>query len=266
MEKEDAMQVIFAGVGEAFDERLPNTAIIVSAGAGKGKRQVLLDCGFTAPLAFWQVSPAPLALDGIWISHFHGDHFFGVPLLLLRFWEERREKPLTIIGQTGIEDRVHAALDLAYSGLRSKIRYPIQFEEAFPGKDTHMLGFQWSFAETGHSTPCYAIRLNHKEGSLFYSGDGSPTDDTLALAKGCRLIVHEAFGIENVPLGHGTVDRCLDFARKAGAKAMALVHMNRDARQIHGEEVKKMLASLQEFSAFLPEPGVVFELDRLPST
>jgi hypothetical protein len=42
------MNVIFTGVGEAFDEALGNTSLLVLFETKEVKRQVLLDCGFTA--------------------------------------------------------------------------------------------------------------------------------------------------------------------------------------------------------------------------
>ena len=71
------LEVVFLGVGEAFDESLPNTSILVRPVEESGPTTtLLLDCGFTAPPLFWREMPEPDALDGIWISHFHGDHCF----------------------------------------------------------------------------------------------------------------------------------------------------------------------------------------------
>src|SRR3990172_13069724 len=47
-------------------------------------------------------------IEAIFISHFHGDHFFGLPFLLLEYAERTsRSKELTVIGPPGIEERVH---------------------------------------------------------------------------------------------------------------------------------------------------------------
>jgi ribonuclease Z len=74
---EDRLRVTFVGIGEAFDEGLGNTSVLVrfpSPPAAAG--QILLDYGFTPAHAFWRCSPDPMGLDAIWVSHFHGDHFF----------------------------------------------------------------------------------------------------------------------------------------------------------------------------------------------
>ena len=249
------MHVIFTGVGEAFDETLGNTSLLVLFETEGVKRQVLLDCGFTAAHAFWRESPEPLKLDAVWISHFHGDHFFGLPLLLLRFWEEGRKRPLIIIGQNGIENKVTAVLDLAYPRFRPKLGFEIEFLEVTPGKDLQLLDLRWSFAENGHSSPCLALRLDQDQGSLFYSGDGGPTDATRTLAAECDLIVHEAFGIDELQTGHGSVNLSIDFALGRKAKALALVHMNRNVRRSSAAEVRQTLARLAPLKALLPEPG-----------
>ncbi len=257
------MHVIFAGVGEAFDETLGNTSLLLLTDTEEVKRQVLLDCGFTAAHAFWRESPDPLELDAVWISHFHGDHFFGLPLLLLRFWEEGRKRPLFIIGQNGIKDKAIAALDLAYPHFRPKLGFEIEFLEVTPGKDLQLLELRWAFAENGHSSPCLALRLDHDRGSVFYSGDGGPTDATRTLAAECEVIVHEAFGLDELHAGHGSVNLCIDFALELEAKALALVHMNREVRRSRATEVRQRLAGLKPLHALLPEPGDRLNIEDL---
>ena len=256
------MKVIFTGVGEAFDENLPNTSLLVLPDDHIENRQILLDCGFTAAHAFWWTSPEPMGLDAVWISHFHGDHFLGLPLLLLRFWEEKRSRPLTIIGQEGVEEKVAAAMALAYPGFFAKIAFKIDFIKVHPGQELDRFGLNWSFASNQHSKPCLALRLDGNLGALYYSGDGRPNDDTVALAKGCDLIIHEAYGLEPILEAHGSVDGCIAFARQTGAKHLALVHMNRFVRRKHAATVRRLLGGLDNIHGFLPEPGETLTIDK----
>lgn len=251
------MHILFAGVGEAFDENYPNTCLLVQAETAKGQRQVLLDCGFTGAPAFWRASPDPLALDAVWISHFHGDHFFGLPHLLLRFWEQGREKPLSIVGQAGLQERGQRLMELAYPNLAAKFRFPLSWKEVSPGEHLVLAGLRWSFALNGHGARCLAVRLDHEAGSLFYSGDGEPTEESELLAREVDLMVHEAFEWKGSHPGHGSVERCLDFARESGAGRVALVHIQRDVRRRHGDRIRERLALETEFAAGMPEPGEV---------
>ncbi len=254
------MRVIFVGVGEAFDENQSNTSLLVLPDDRAEKRQLLLDCGFTAAHAFWRVSPEPSALDAVWISHFHGDHFLGVPLLLLRFREEKRHRPLTIVGQSGVKDKVLSALELAYPGFYAKIAFKVDFIEVHPGEKLDLFDLQWSFAPNRHSKPCLALRLDGKSGSLYYSSDGRPSQDTLSLAKGCDLVVHEAYGLEPILEAHGSVAGCIDFAQKTTPNHLALVHMNRQVREKYAPMIRQQLASLENMHAFLPEAGEILTL------
>jgi ribonuclease BN (tRNA processing enzyme) len=170
---------------------------------------------------------------------------------------------LIIIGQTALEEKVTAALDLAYPRFRSKLGFEIDFMEVSPGRERPLLDLRWSFAENGHSSPCLALRLDHDQGSVFYSGDGGPTDSSRALGADCDLIVHEAFGIDVLQAGHGSVDLCIDFALKQEARALALVHMNRDVRRTRASEVRQRLAGLTPLKAFLPEPGDRIGIEEL---
>lgn len=256
------MKVQFIGVGEAFDEQYPNTSILVSLNDSDESHHVLLDCGFTAASAFYAQSSVGADLDAIWISHFHGDHFLGLPMLLLRFREEGRTKELTIVGQIGVEKKLWAALDLAYPTFRQHIEYPVHFLEVTAGQEIQLLGTNWSFAANEHSAsaPCLSLRIDYEGKSVFYSGDGRPTKATSELARRVTLLIHEAYGMEADTPGHGGVIGCLDMARNAGANTLALVHVNRMIRQNHAQEIRHLLTAAFGTQGILPEPGDVLAL------
>jgi len=91
------MKVIFLGTGEAFDENyLNNSSLVIT-----GKTKLLLDCGMTTPYQLWKYNNDQNLLDAVYISHSHADHYFGLPALLVRMWEEKRKKPITVFSQKG---------------------------------------------------------------------------------------------------------------------------------------------------------------------
>jgi len=253
------MQLTFLGVGEACDESLPNTAVMVRANSGQGPRSLLLDCGFTAACRYWRHTDDADDLDALWISHFHGDHFFGVPVLLLRSWEMKRRKPLSVLGPTGLQKTLEAAMDLAYPGFRAKLEFPLEFIELDTDKPLALLGFTWQAAENQHSIRSLGLRLDIDDQSLFYSGDGRPSRETLALARHCQVIIHEAFRLSGETPGHGTVQGCLDFARNARCETLAVVHVQRDERRGRLREITKLLDAVRDFHAILPEPDDVYQ-------
>ncbi len=257
------MRVTFVGVGEAFDEALPNTSLWVGATVAGRQRTALLDCGFTAAAACFACpvlgrKDRETGPEAIWISHFHGDHFFGLPYLLARWQEAGRTAPLTVAGGEGVAARVADVVDLAYPNLRGKLGFAVETVEVGPGRAFSLAGMAAMAARTGHGAPCLALRLETEAGGLYYSGDGPPTDACRELMAGCDLLVQEAYGLEAGIPGHGSVEEAVDAARTAGAGSLALVHVRRDVRRERREEIGRILAH-SGVRAFLPEPGTVFE-------
>lgn len=249
------MEIVFIGVGEAFDEQLPNTSLWLAAQGREGRRTLLLDCGFSAPFSYWRLVRNPLDLDVLWVSHFHGDHFFGVPALLLRFWEEGRTRPLHVAGGAGVEQHVLAAMDLAYPNFRNRLAFDLEFVEMAPGESAEAAGVRLSCAASEHSAPNLALRVEDLNAAMYYSGDGRPTPAGEALARGCDLAVHEAFALEPDTPGHGTVSGSIAFARRAGVEHLALVHLNREVRHRRRREVEAALRAAGDVDAILPVPG-----------
>jgi ribonuclease BN (tRNA processing enzyme) len=249
------MKITFLGVGEACDERLPNTSLWLESGYGESRRSILLDCGFTAPPEYWRHCGDPDDLDGVWLSHFHGDHFLGIPALLLRFWEQQRTRPLAIVGQAGSEEKVRQAMELAYPNFLPKLAYPLVFQTAVAGETLSAVGLDWGFAASGHGQTNLAVRIADEGHSVFYSGDGMATEDSLRLAQGCDLMIHEAFRLRDATPGHGTVTECIEMARRAGAARLALVHMQREERREKHAEIVGLMGQVSDMEVLLPEPG-----------
>lgn len=250
------MKVTFLGVGEACDSLYPNTSLLVQSKMGGHGRQLLLDCGFTVPHQYFASQPGAGDLDAVWISHFHGDHFFGIPLLLMRLWEMERRKPLYILGPAGVKTKVRQALDLAYPNFAARMHYPLQFREVEPGVMVEVAGFQWRTAVGLHSQRALALRLDNSEQSFFYSGDGRSTRASEELANGCALAVHEAYSLAGDTPGHGSIKGCLEMAARIGLPSLALLHIQRGERLLAHREIETYLArSLSTCKVWLPEPG-----------
>lgn len=231
------MHITFLGTGEACDPCHGNSSVLVRS----GDNCLLLDCGFSVPHAYFAHEDDPEALSGVWISHFHGDHFLGLPLLLLRFWEMGRKTALHLTGQPGLRAKALAALELAYPGFGEKLRYPVLFHELVAEEPRAIAGFLLRSAESEHGQPNLALRLEDSRHALFYSGDGRPTPATTRLAGGCDLAVHEAFRMTDQIQGHGSVEGCLAFAGRAKIHSLALVHLERRFRATEGDAIRRAL-------------------------
>jgi ribonuclease Z len=253
------VEAVFCGVGEAFDEDFTNTSILVKFCHKGDERLILLDCGFTAAPAFWKAAPRPLELDGIWISHLHGDHFLGLPQLLLRFSEHGREKKLHICGAPGLRDAVQESMELAYPSKINDLSFKVIFSEVLSSRDFEVSGIPARAVDIDHSVPSLGVRFDFEGKSLFYTGDGMVPDEALDTVQGCDLGIFETFTLNTKAPGHSNVIQSASFAGAAGINYLAAVHMQRNERRMNGHLVRDNLAQAG-VSGFLPEPGDSIEL------
>ncbi len=249
------MEIIFLGVGEACDERFPNTSVLLSMRGEAGEVKLLLDCGFTIAHEFFKYVKDPDELDVVWISHFHGDHFMGLPLLLLRFWEMGRKRPLSFVGQPGISRVVRESMKLSFPTLADRISFEYWFEEIEEMKEYCIAGLSWRGAYTGHTQPNLGMVLRGKDGAIYYSGDGPPQENTFRIVEDVDIIIQESFLLDTDIYGHGNALANLEFVRRCRSPRFALVHMQRDAR----EEIERYFAHnsslYEDIEIYIPGPG-----------
>lgn len=247
------MKVEFIGVGEAFDPELGNTSVLLDS-----ETKLLIDCGYAIPYFWFRRSFPADFLDALYITHFHADHTFGLPALITRFFEEKRRKPLTIIGQHGVQERVHEILRLAYPGILTKLSYDLHFIETI--QPVTFQEFDLSFAESRHSLTNYGIRV--KAGPIVFgmSGDGELTEATRKLFTDCQFLVHEAFSYQEPLFGHGAAIDIVEYARSLSAlRYLALVHIQRHQRKSQQTQFLE-LGQGMPFSLIIPEQGEVHQL------
>ena len=213
------------GAGEAFDETLGNTCALVNS-----ESTVLIDCGYAAPFQVWRHDASAELIDAIYISHAHADHYFGLPALLTRMWEEGRKKPLTLISQKHVLEQIWQLLELGYAGIRKRFEFPIETLEASPRADVSYHEYLMRFAPTTHSVTNLAVRMETAGRSFCYSGDGMFTDESRALFSGAGLLLHETFAFRQLPV-HADIPRLLEMAEEAGVKHLVLTHIQRHLRK-----------------------------------
>ena len=88
-------------LGTAATMPLPDRAL-TAALAECGGHALLFDCGEGTQAAARRAGVNLMKLDAICLTHYHGDHIFGLPGLLQTLGCQGRERPLTIYGPEGL--------------------------------------------------------------------------------------------------------------------------------------------------------------------
>lgn len=242
------MKIIFLGVGEAFDENIPNNAHLIVT----EKVKLLLDCGLTAAPQVWRFNPDPNILDAIYITHWHADHYFGLPGLLLRMWEEGRIKPITIISRKGFKKQFSKLMDAAYQGFLEKFKFEIKIIEVEEGKELVFEDLKLSFAKTVHSGENLAVRVDDEKNVLAYSGDGSLISGN-DFYKDLDLLILETYLYDVEKIGHSSIVSAIKFAEDNNVKCLALTHMNRNFRKNDLPGMRDKIKS-DKLKIIIPEP------------
>lgn len=220
------MKVVFLGVGEACDEEIPNNSHLIVS-----RTILLLDCGYSVPGQLWRYNPDPSFLDALYISHAHADHYFGIPALLVRMWEEKRTKPLTFICHRELKDNILDLIEYGYRSLYNRLEFEIGFVEAEEGHSVTLKELRLEFAPTRHSIKNLAVKVSDGKMAVCYSGDGSFSRETEGLYRNSDLVIHEAYLFDQRTLGHANITDLMDMAERNHIKCLALTHLQRDLRR-----------------------------------
>jgi ribonuclease Z len=126
------LSIFFAGTaGSVPTARRGMPAVLVRRGGDR----VLFDCGEGTQRQLLR-SVGLADLDDVFLTHFHADHWLGLPGLLKTFDLRDRDRPLTVFGPPGLH-QVMGAL----KGVYGRTRYPLKFAELEPGETVQRDGY-----------------------------------------------------------------------------------------------------------------------------
>jgi ribonuclease Z len=94
----------------------------------RGGERILVDCGEGTQRQLLRSTVGLVDLGEIFVTHFHADHYLGLPGMLKTFALRGREVPLTVYGPPGLRD--------LFGSLRrvfGKLTYPLELEELRAG-------------------------------------------------------------------------------------------------------------------------------------
>jgi ribonuclease BN (tRNA processing enzyme) len=231
------VSVKLLGTGDAFHSggRL-HTAFSVRC----GNYHALIDCGVTT-LAFMRHLEVDVAgIDAILLSHLHGDHFGGVPFILMdACYNARREKRLTIAGPQGTQLRITDTLGCLYPGAPSKVdeRVPVEYADYRDKQPLRVGPLEILPIPVVHPSgaTAYALRVVVGGRTIAFSGDTEWTPALLDVAAGADLFICECYGYDKPVPFHLHYAQLKDALATIRARRVILTHLGRAALAHAGE-------------------------------
>jgi ribonuclease BN (tRNA processing enzyme) len=224
------MRVTFVGTGDAFNSggRAHTCFRLDSDG-----RTLVVDFGASALLAWRKAGLNLCEIDTIVLSHLHGDHFGGLPFLMLDYqFVSRCRAPLVIAGPPGTGARLNAAMEAFFpNSTRNKWRFEWSVVEIALGKPAMLGGFEITTTEMLHPSgaPSTALRVA-RNGKLFaYSGDTAWTPALIDVADAADLFVTECSSGESVIPNHIDWPTLKANLPQLKARRVAVTHMGESA-------------------------------------
>ena len=127
------LSVVFLGTGGSVPSARRATACVLIRSGGS---RILVDAGEGAQRQMIN-STGLVQVDDIYVTHFHADHYLGLPGLLKTYDLLERQKPLRIIGPAGL-----IGLFDALRRIFGRLRYDVELVELEPGEGVEHDGFE----------------------------------------------------------------------------------------------------------------------------
>ncbi len=120
---------------------------------------ILFDAGEGVQQQLMRSKVSNMEIDKIFISHFHADHFLGLPGLLATMSLHKREDPVVIYGPRGVEQRITKLLEI----YEIQTVYPIKYQELSNGLVCDTKEYQVFARRVKHLLETYAFVFKEKD-------------------------------------------------------------------------------------------------------
>jgi ribonuclease BN (tRNA processing enzyme) len=226
-----AVHLTFLGTGDAFAShgRFHSGYFIEADGY-----RILMEAGPTVLCAMKRMGVAPADLDLVLISHLHGDHFGGLPFLILEYlWESRRRKPLKIAGPPRLRDRTWRLFNTMFpfpSGDIERVRCELEFIELEPSKSARFGPVQVETLRVPHMKRdlCLALKVRAGGKTIAFTGDTGWVDELISFSAGADLFLCECTYFQNPLETHLNYPLLESKRRDIDVKRMMLTHIGRE--------------------------------------
>ena len=222
--------VTFAGSGDAFGSGGRFQACIHLQPADS-PGPVLLDCGATSLPALRRRGLDPGGIGAVFVSHLHGDHFGGLPFLILDGQFTGRALPLVVAGPAGTGRRLTEAMECLFPGSsRVRRRFAVEVTELRPGGSAAVAGVRSQAFRASHPSgaPALILRLTLGGRVIAYTGDTAWTSAIAAAAAGADLLIAEAYYWDKAVPHHLRHADLVAHRDELTARRTVLTHMSAD--------------------------------------
>jgi ribonuclease BN (tRNA processing enzyme) len=239
----------FLGCGDAF---AAGGRFHTSFHLEGGEEPLLIDCGASTLIALKRDGIDSASLGWVLLSHLHGDHFGGLPWLILDGQVKQRTKPLVIAGPLETEARFRQAWEALYPGSPDAERpFEVEVVEMREREPRHVgpaVVTLFGVVHTPAANP-HALRIEYGGKVIAFSGDTEWTDTLLEVAEGADLFICECQEYDRQIPGHLDYQTLSAKRAQFGCRRLVINHLG-----------ESMLGRVAELDVEAADDGMVVEV------
>jgi ribonuclease BN (tRNA processing enzyme) len=186
------VSITMLGTGDAFASggRAQAGYFVQADGVG-----ILMEAGPELLGSMKRAGLRPGDIDVVLISHLHGDHYGGIPFLMLEYlWETKLDHKVVIAGPRNLEPRCWRLMNTLFPGFDlARIKRKIKFVELAPGKSAKIGKLKITSIRSPHTAPDISLsfRIEADGRTIAFSGDTGWNDELVRLVDGADLFICE---------------------------------------------------------------------------
>lgn len=179
------MNITFIGTGMMGSTDKANTSILID--------NILFDCGMGTIKQYERLGLKVKDLEYVVISHYHADHFYDIPNLLIgKKIRNELDKVMYIVGPIGIKDKVTKLMQFSFGDQGSIEEYAnIKFIEMNPNETIEFNNYSLSAYELVHggAHPNYGYIMKKNNTTVGYTGDTSLCDNFYSMCESANHMI-----------------------------------------------------------------------------
>ncbi len=225
----NGVQLTVLGAGDAFGSggRRQSSYLVQSPSA-----TFLMDAGPTVLAALKDARVPTDQIDFVLLSHLHGDHFGGLPFMMMEYLYERpRTRELVIAGPAGTEERVCALFTAMYKETAAKpLTYPVRFQVLVADQNVTIGGVEVEPFAVPHQErePSLGLKVRMDAKTILYSGDSGWTEEFVRRTADVDLFVCECCYWETEVSFHINYPQFVRNRPRIRARRVVLSHLGRE--------------------------------------
>lgn len=172
-------------------------------------RAIVVDCGNGVARRLAQARIPYPAIDSVLITHHHADHNADLGNLFLLGWAGGLASEVDVFGPPPLAEHLSHFFAMQRFDIETRIldegrpdvrELPRISEITEPGVLVERPGLRISCARVNHPpiTHALAYRIDTEDRSIVISGDTTPCDELVELARGADVLVHEVMHTESL--------------------------------------------------------------------